>query len=109
MTEAFSDSVKKQITLKMPQSNYDMWLAYQSAISEEGKLLKPLISREVANGTVEDNDFVQAMRIILKAAPAWKPAFDPNLNKAVDGMVTFKVIIKNGKITITDTTGSKRL
>ena len=99
MTKEFADSLKNQISRVIP-SKYNIKLLYKSELSADGKFPKPLIWREVADGTIEDNDFVQKMRFIIMAAPAWKPAFDASINKAVGTTTYFKVIIKNSKIEI---------
>jgi hypothetical protein len=101
MTKEFADSLKSQISRVMP-SKYNIKLLYKSELSADGKFPKPLIWREVADGTIEDNDFVQKMRFIIMAAPAWKPAFDTSVNKSVSTLTYFKVIIKNGKIEISE-------
>jgi hypothetical protein len=99
MTNAFSDSLKKEISVIIP-AGYTIKLSYTSTISPEGKLLKPLILRESADGTVEDNEFVVKLRILLMNAPAWKPAFDSSLSKNISDVVLFDVEIKKGKIKI---------
>lgn len=105
MTTDFSDSLKKNIS-NVITADYTIKLAYWSTISAEGKLLKPLITREVADGTVDDNDFVQKMKVFITNAPAWKPAFDHALNKKADDFVFFSVEIKRGKITVVDMTNN---
>lgn len=103
MTIEFSDSLKKEITRIMP-ARYTIKLSYRSKIDTNGKLLKPLIMKETADGTIADNDFVVKLRDLIKIVPAWKPARDKSLNKPVDSEVFFNVEISNGKILITDTT-----
>lgn len=102
MTVAFADSLEKSIMSVMP-NNYTIKLSYVSTTSSEGKLLKPLITREYADGTIEDNDFVQKMRVLIQNAPAWEPAFDTSQNKPIEGTAIFDVFIKKGKISITET------
>ncbi len=102
MTTEFSDSLKTQIG-RIITAKYQIRISYQSKISAEGKLLKPLITREVADGTVDDNAFVQKMRFLIMNAPAWKPAVDDS-SKAIESMVSFDVEIKDGEIKITDKT-----
>ncbi len=98
MTSAFSDSLKNQISHIIPRNDYTIKLAYQSTISPEGKLLKPLITREAADGTVEDNDFVVRLRLLILNAPAWKPGNSSDAS----ALVLFDIDIKKGKISITD-------
>ena len=59
---------------------------------------------KLPDGTTEDNEFVQKMRVFIRIAPAWKPAFDNSLNKAIESSVLFDVEIKRGEISITDKT-----
>ena len=99
MTAAFADSLQMEIVKIMP-TDYSIRLLYTSPVSDQGKLLDPKIWRETSNGTVEDNDFVVKLRMLIKAAPSWKPAFDAALNKAVDSKTKFYIIIQKGKIKI---------
>jgi len=101
MTAEFIDSVKQEITKIIP-ADYTIKIFYTSTISAQGKLLKPLITYEAAAMTVEDNDFVQKLRLLLINAPAWKPAIDNSSTQPVDDVVKFSVVIKNGKINISD-------
>ena len=99
MTAAFVDSLQKEIIKIMP-NDYSIRLIYVSPVSDQGKLLDPKILRETANGTAEDKDFVVKLRVLIKAAPAWKPAFDNGLNKTVDSKTRFYIIIHKGNIKI---------
>ena len=101
MTTDFVDSLKKEITKIIP-ADYTIKIFYTSTISSQGKLLKPLITYEAAELTVADNDFVQKLRLLLINAPAWKPAIDNSSNQPIDDTVTFSVVIKKGKIDISD-------
>jgi len=98
MTIAFSDSLKNQISHIIPRTDYTIRLSYQSTISPEGKLLKPLITHEEAAGTVEDNDFVVRLRLLILNAPVWKPGNSSD----TPALVLFDIDIKKGKISITD-------
>lgn len=99
ITAAFSDSLKKEISKIIPR-NYTIELSYRSEVSPQGKLIKPLITREEANGTIADNNFVQKLKALIQDAPAWEPAFDAALNKEVSGVALFYVSIKKGQILI---------
>ena len=101
MTTEFVDSLKQEITKIIP-TNYTIKIFYQSTMSAQGKLLKPLITYEAAALTMEDNEFVQKLKLLLINAPAWKPAIDNTSNQPIDTTVTFSVIIKNGKINISE-------
>jgi hypothetical protein len=99
MTCAFVDSVKSQVSKIMPIAKYNIKLVYHSTMSGEGKLLKPLIWKEdVENGDEKDNEFVVKLRLLLMAAPAWKPAFDSSQNKNAGAVVTFAINITKGDI-----------
>jgi hypothetical protein len=95
MTPAFSDSLKKQISAIIP-ADYSIKLSYQSTLSADGKLLKPLITHQISEGTVNDNDFIQKLRALIKNAPAWVPSGAE--------MVSFDIEIKNGQVSVTDKT-----
>ncbi|WP_295670619.1 hypothetical protein [uncultured Mucilaginibacter sp.] len=99
MTTTFTDSLTKEIKKIMP-AHYSIKLFYTTSVSAEGKLLQPKIKRETANGTIEDNNFVVNLRLLIMAAPAWKPAFDKALNKTIDSRATFYIIIHNGNVKI---------
>jgi hypothetical protein len=99
ITTAFSDSLKQQIT-HIISPDFSIRLLYKSPISDEGKLLKPLITRQISEGNGSDNDFVVNLRLLLLNAPAWKPAFDNTLNKAVADSVLFSIVITKGDIVI---------
>lgn len=99
MTTAFSDSLKKQIINIIP-ADYNIRLFYQSTISADGKLLKPLITYEAAAATIEDNDFVTKLRLLILNAPAWDPGNPPNTS----ALVFFNIEVKKGKVSITDKT-----
>ncbi|GAA3960322.1 hypothetical protein [Mucilaginibacter dorajii] len=100
MTPAFADTLKKNIMAVMP-ANYNIKLSYIGVISAEGKLLKPMVTKEVSDD--QNSDFVHKMRLFILAAPAWQPALD-DLNKPAESPVMFEVEVKNGKIKIVDRT-----
>jgi hypothetical protein len=99
ITTAFSDSLKQQIT-RIISPDFSIRLLYKSSISDEGKLLKPLITRQISEGNDNYNDFVVNLRLLLLNAPAWEPAFDNTLNKAVADSVLFSIVITKGDIVI---------
>jgi gamma-glutamylcysteine synthetase len=103
MTAAFADSLKAKIIAVLPTEKYSITLSYESTVSAEGVLLKPLITRQVSLDDVDNNDFVQKMRLMIKLSPSWKPAMNA-ANTAVNGVALFYVDIKKGVITILDQT-----
>ncbi|WPU98689.1 hypothetical protein SNE26_21975 [Mucilaginibacter sp. cycad4] len=102
ITTAFADSLKNQITNIIPKG-YTIRLSYQSKISTEGKLLKPLITRQFSEDSFDNNAIIQKLRFLIKEAPAWNPARDAS-NNAIEGMVLFDVEINKGNISIIDKT-----
>jgi hypothetical protein len=100
ITAAFSDSLKHQIARIIPTDVNAIKLLYTSSISTEGKLTRPLIQKQIGGGSINNNDFLIKLRQLLVDAPAWKPAFDNTLNKAIDDSVMFAIIISKGEIVI---------
>ncbi len=98
ITPAFTDSITVQVK-RIIAPDFGIKILYTSMISSEGKLLRPLIFRQI-NESENSNDIVVQLRLLLLAAPAWKPAFDNTLNKAVDDEVWFTIIIQKGKVSI---------
>jgi len=107
ITPAFVDSLKSQIKTIMA-AGYEIKLVYVSAMSDEGKLLKPLVWRQTnsRSDTETDHtnmDFLNKIRELIKAAPAWKPATEVSTNKPVACEVKFSVDIVNGVVKIDQT------
>jgi len=102
ITAAFTDSLKNQIAKIIPKG-YTIRLSYQSKVSTEGKLLKPLITRQFSEDSFDDNAVIQKLRSLIKEAPAWSPARDAS-NNVIEGMVLFDVKINKGDISIVDKT-----
>ncbi|MFB0499357.1 hypothetical protein ABID99_005594 [Mucilaginibacter sp. OAE612] len=102
ITTAFADSLKNQITKIIPKG-YTIRLSYRSEVSTEGKLLKPLITRQFSEESFDNNAIIQKLRSLIKEAPAWNPARDAS-NNAIPSMALFDVEINKGNISIINKT-----
>ncbi|MBB6111297.1 hypothetical protein HDF23_004065 [Mucilaginibacter lappiensis] len=100
LTTAFTDSLTRQIQRIAPPDLSISKLVYTSTISADGILIKPLIIRQIGGGTIAENDFVVALRSLIIAAPAWKPALDTDTGKAVEDKVSFTIELDKKEIKI---------
>ncbi|MGY4538410.1 hypothetical protein ACVW0P_002830 [Mucilaginibacter sp. UYNi724] len=100
ISPAFTDSLNIQIRRIAPKDLNVTKLVYTSTISTEGRLTKPMILQQVGGGNAADNDFVVALKKLIMAAPAWKPAIGTISNKPVEDSVEFSIEIKKRSINI---------
>lgn len=100
LTTAFTDSLARQIKRIAPPDLSISKLVYTSTISVSGVLTKPLIMRQFGGGTIDENNFVVALRSLIIAAPACQPALDTDTGKAVEDKVSFTIELDKEEIRI---------
>ena len=108
ITQVFIDSLSSYIEKNTPPK-YSINILYGSPISEEGKLTDPKVRREEdLDDTVDNGDVVFKLRKFLLQSPPWRPAVDET-SKVIVSKIAFKLIVKKGKIKISQVDADTRV
>ncbi|MBL4678745.1 MAG: hypothetical protein JKY70_21515 [Mucilaginibacter sp.] len=100
ITDAFNDSLKVQIARITPAELSITKIMYVGNVAADGKVTKALIMRQEGGGSEAEAKFIVALRELILAAPAWKPAFDSSSNTAVEDEIKFTIELKGGNVKI---------